>query len=138
MRPMPRSSTAVPARRLAVAAVLASALGGCATLDNGVLDDVSVITDPPGATITSSTGTLCTSPCRVSGPRRDSFTVTAAKPGFVTASATAEAKANAAAVERESRLEATPDALGRMIDLQDGTLYTHEPKVLVIKLVKAP
>ena len=114
------------------------ALGGCATLDHGVLDEVAVVTDPPGARVVSSTGTICTSPCAVSGPRQESFVVTASMPGYVTATATSFNKPDDVAIAQASKLEATPDLLGRVIDVQDGSHSTHEPKVLSIKLDKAP
>lgn len=120
---------------LAFSAVLG--LGGCATLDHGTLDDVPVVTDPPGATVTSTTGTICTSPCTVSGPRRDSFGITIAKPGFATQTVTSEAKPDDAAVAAASALEATPDALGRLIDVRDGSFYTHVPKAVRVTLVPA-
>ena len=114
--------------------VAALALAGCATLDHGTLDDVPVVTDPPGANVVASTGTTCTSPCTVSGPRRENFGITISKPGFTTQVLTSEAQPNDAAIAEASRLAATSDALGRVIDVQDGALYTHVPKAIVVKL----
>ncbi len=117
----------------AVSAVLG--LGGCATLDHGIVDDVPVVTDPPGASVSSSTGTICTSPCIVSGPRRESFVITVAKPGYVTQVVVSVAKPNDGAVAAASSTNLTPDILGRIIDVQDGTYYTHVPAAIVVKLV---
>lgn len=114
--------------------LLGLGLAGCATLEHGTLDDVSVITDPPGALVVSSTGTTCTSPCRVSGPRQDTFAITVGKPGYATQSLMSEAKPDAAAIAQASDLKPTADALGRVIDVQDGSHYTHDPKALVVKL----
>lgn len=124
-------------RMLPAALLAASCLTGCATLDHGVTDDVPVVTDPPGATVSSSTGTICTSPCTVSGPRRDSFGITVAKPGYATRTVTSEAKPNEAAIAAASRPDATADALGRAIDVQDGSYFTHVPKAVVLKLEPA-
>ncbi len=118
---------------LVVSAVLG--LGGCATLDHGTTDDVPVVSDPPGASISSSTGTICTSPCIVSGPRRESFVITVAKPGYVTQAVVAAAKPNEGAVAAASSTDLTPDILGRIVDVQDGTYYTHVPAAIVVKLV---
>lgn len=109
-------------------------LGGCATLDHGTLDEVSVVTEPPGASVVASTGDICISPCRVSGPRHDNIGVTISKPGYVTQSLTSEAKPDDAAIARASALEPSADALGRVIDVQDGSHYTHVPKALVVTL----
>ncbi len=118
----------------AVFLLVAIGLGGCATLEHGTLDDVSVVTDPPGAEVVSSSGTTCLSPCQVSGPRQDSFAITVSKPGFVTQSLSSEAKPDTAAIAEASDLKASADALGRVIDVQDGSHYTHEPKAFVVKL----
>ena len=125
------------ARMRPVALALALGLAGCATLDHGTTDDVPVVTDPPGATVSSSTGTICMSPCTVSGPRRDNFGITVVKPGYATQTVTSEAKPNEAAIAAASRLDATADALGRAIDVQDGSYFTHVPKAVVIKLEPA-
>lgn len=123
-------------RRLAAALVLAG-LGGCATLDHGVIDDVLVVTDPPGARVVASSGTICTSPCAVSGRRDEGITVTVAKSGYATTTATSNAKPDDAAIAAASKLEATPDVLGRLIDVRDGSHSTHDPKVLSLKLEPA-
>ncbi len=119
---------------MALSMLLALGIGGCATLEHGTLDDVSVVTDPPGAEVVSSTGTICTSPCRVSGPRQDSFAITVSKAGYVTQSLSSEAKPDTAAIAQASDLRASADAFGRVIDVQDGSHYTHDPKALVVKL----
>ncbi len=121
-------------RALRVLLPLALGLGGCATLDHGTLDEVAVVTDPPGASVVSSTGTICISPCAVSGLRRESFSVTISKAGYVTQTAGSEAKPDAAATAAASALTPTADALGRVIDVQDGSYYHHDPKAIVVKL----
>jgi hypothetical protein len=116
---------------------VALCLGGCATLDHGTIDDVAVVTDPPGARVVSSSGTICISPCAVSGPRLDTFSVTITKPGYVTQTASSEAKPDADAIKAASALKPTADALGRVVDVQDGSYYRHEPKAIVVKLEPA-
>lgn len=126
-----------PVRRashLALVLILPAALSGCATLEHGTQDEVPVVTDPPGATVVSTSGTICISPCVVSGPRRDTFGITISKPGFATQILNSEAKANDAAIADASRLTASADFLGRVADVQDGAYYTHDPKALVVKL----
>lgn len=126
-----------PLALIAALCFAALGLGGCATLDHGTFDDVPVVTDPPGATVTATTGTICISPCTVSGPRRESFGITIAKPGYATQSVTSEAKSDDAAIARASAPKVTADVLGRVIDVQDGTYYTHDPKAVVVKLERS-
>ena len=118
-------------------ALLAFTLGGCATLDHGTLDEVSVSTDPPGANVVASTGTMCISPCAVSGPRHDAFSMTISKPGYVTQTAVSNATPDVAATAAASALTPSADALGRVIDVQDGSYYRHDPKAIVVKLEPA-
>lgn len=92
-------------------------------------------TRAPGGSVT--TGTICTSPCAVSGGRDESITVTVTKPGYATATATSVSKPDDAAIAAASKLDATPDLLGRVIDVRDGSHFTHDPKVLSIKLEPA-
>ena len=117
---------------------MAIGLGGCATLDHGTLDEVAVVTDPPGATVVSTSGTICISPCAVSGLRRDSLAVTISKPGYVTQTASSNAAPDDAAVAAASALTPTADALGRVIDVQDGSYFHHDPKAIVVKLEPKP
>ena len=117
--------------------LVALGLGGCATLDHGTLDEVAVVTDPPGARVVSSSGTFCVSPCAVSGPRRDSFSVTISKPGYVTQTAASAAVPDDAVIAAASALTPSVDALGRVIDVQDGSYYHHMPKALIVKLEPA-
>ncbi len=121
-------------RALRVLPVLALGLGGCATLDHGTLDEVAVVTDPPGALVVASNGAVCVSPCAVSGPRREGLSVTISKPGYATQAAGSEAKPDDAAIASASALKPTADALGRVIDVQDGSYYHHDPKAIVVKL----
>ncbi len=129
----PRRGTSV--RASVLAALLG--LGGCATLENGVSDDVSVATVPEGASISSSSGTICTSPCAVSGARKEDIGITITKSGYVTQTVTATSKPGAT-LEAAQRPEWTPDALGRFIDVQNGAHFKHDPAAFVIKLDPAP
>ena len=119
-------------RRIAgVAAILV--LGGCATLEYGAEDTVAVVTDPPGASIVASTGTTCLSPCKVVGPRKDGFSITIVKPGFVTQTVGSQSTPTADAAEA-TRNEISADYLGRVIDAQNGSHNEHAPAAIVVKL----
>ncbi len=122
--------------KMAVAAV-ALALGGCATFENGVIDDVSVVTIPAGANVSSSSGTICTSPCTVSGARKEDIGITITKTGYVTQSVTAASKPGATLKAAQSTA-LTSDVFGRFIDVQDGAHFKHVPAAFVIKLDPAP
>ena len=108
--------------RTTVLAAVALALGGCATFENGV---------------SSSSGTICTSPCAVAGARKEDIGITITKTGYATQSVTAASKPGAT-LEAAQSTAWTSDALGRFIDVQDGAHFKHVPSAFVIKLDPAP
>lgn len=57
-------------------------LPSCATLTRGSSQEFIIITNPPGAYIETSHGYYCVSPCKLSLPRINKFTVTARLNGF--------------------------------------------------------
>ena len=116
---------------------IALALGGCATVEYGVIDDIPVVTVPAGASVSSTSGTICTSPCAVAGARKEDIGITITKAGYVTQSVTAASKPGAT-LEAAQSTAWTSDALGRFIDVQDGAHFKHVPSAFVIKLDPAP
>ncbi len=137
MRPDTTAPDGAASFRIMVLAAVALALGGCATFENGVIDDVPVVTIPAGASVSSSSGTICTSPCAVSGARKEDIGITITKTGYVTQYVTAASKPGAT-LERAQSPTWTTDALGRYIDVQDGAHLKHVPSAFVIKLDPEP
>jgi len=58
-------------------------LSGCATLTRGTTEPYTVISDPPGAVVTFSSGETCFTPCTVAKKRKESFNVTIEKMGYL-------------------------------------------------------
>lgn len=61
---------------------VALSLGGCATVVNGVHQDLSFASDPEGATVALSTGQTCTAPCEYSLRRGNDLRVDFRKDGY--------------------------------------------------------
>lgn len=63
---------------LRIAFVLSAALlaSGCATVTRGTTEDVQFTSEPSGATVLTTTGHTCTTPCSFKIGRRDTFTAT--------------------------------------------------------------
>ena len=116
-------------------------LGGCATLEHGGSDEVPVVTDPPGATVTTSAGTTsagpnCRSPCRVYVERKDEFTVTVSKAGFGTQGV--EVKAHLAGSDPKDASQPPDENKGAaLIDTLVGATFVHVPNPVVVKLAPA-
>jgi hypothetical protein len=69
--------------KLLVCVAAGLAVSGCATITRGTTDQVQIISDPSGADVRTSMGSTCITPCTLMVSRKDEFTVTFSKPGFV-------------------------------------------------------
>ena len=67
---------------VALAGAAAMSLAGCATVVNGVHQDLSFASDPEGAVVALSTGQSCTTPCEYSLRRGDDLRVDFHKEGY--------------------------------------------------------
>ena len=68
--------------RVFIAAVAIAALGGCATVTRGTTSQVQIVSEPTGATVRTSMGHQCTTPCTLQMSRKDEFSVVFSKEGY--------------------------------------------------------
>jgi len=81
----------IPSVTLLVSSVL---LSSCATITRGIHEKLRVESQPPGANVVLSTGEKGVTPAVfVEKRRRDNFTVTVSKPGYVSQTVMVESKA---------------------------------------------
>ncbi len=117
------------------AVVLAVGSGGCATLTRGAKETVYVVSDPPGAKATPSSGaTPCLTPCSFDVNRSEAFTVYVEKPGYDAQNV--EGKVTSTASAAATSREITADYLGRVVDSQEGADAIHVPNPVKVKLEK--
>ena len=127
--------------RLTVCGLLVLVLGGCATIEHGGSDEIPVVSDPPGATVSASSGTTsggpnCRSPCKVYVERRDDVTVSIKKAGF--AAQDVEVKAHWAGDDPKGRSPPLDENKGAfLIDNLSGASFVHAPSTVVVKLAPA-
>lgn len=113
---------------------LATALGGCATLSRGVVDEVAVISEPPGAGVTSTLGIGCAAtPCTLHVARDAVFGVTVALPGYAsrTVQVSTRLSGTGAAVATENVATA---GLGLIVDAATGAALEHVPNPVSVTL----
>ncbi len=67
---------------LALVSLVAFSLGGCATVLNGVHQDLEYKSDPDGAVVRISTGQTCETPCTFSMRRGDDLRVDFSRAGY--------------------------------------------------------
>ena len=125
------------AARVRVVAGLGSlvvGLGGCATLSRGLDDEVAVISEPPGAAVTSSAGAGCAAtPCSLTVRRDAVFTVTVSKPGY--ASRTVEVATRISGTGAALATENVATAgLGLAVDAATGGALEHVPNPVDVAL----
>lgn len=121
-------------RRLAGMATLAVGLCGCATLTRGLDDEVAVISEPPGAAVTSSVGASCAAtPCTLTVRRDAVFTVTVSKAGFAsrTVAVATRISGTGAALATENIATA---GLGLAVDAATGGALEHVPNAVDVTL----
>jgi len=96
---------------------------GCATIIRGTKQQVSVNTNPVGASIQFSNGQSCVSPCSIEAPRDASLLVTVTKNGCQTQTATMVPTLAGGGV-----------ILGGLIDYGTGAVYDLQPNPLTLTL----
>ena len=108
---------------LALVAVAAMNLAACATIVRGTDQQVSVNTDPVGATVRFSTGESCTGPCTIKAKRNQSLQINVSKSGCATQTATMVPTLAGAGV-----------ILGGLVDYGTGAVYDLQPNPLTVTL----
>src|SRR5215471_9022333 len=111
-------------------------LSSCATITRGVHEKLKVQSDPPGATVTLSTGEKGITPATfVEKRRRDTFTVTVSKPGYVSQTVTVQSKAGGTGGTAMAGNLLIGGAIGMGADAGTGAYDSLYPNPVSVKLV---
>lgn len=127
-------SIAGAARLLICAATLAST-GACATAARGTKEMYRVESTPPGASVRTSHGRSCTTPCQMELPRREKFDVTVSLEGYkpfsmrVTNEVSSEGAAGVA-----GNILFLGGIGGVVVDTASGAALDLKPNPLVVQL----
>ena len=122
--------------RCCIVAMLLLALAGCATAKRGATETFEVRSSPTGASVTSTSGWKCTTPCNVKVARRGDFVVTVRKDGYVTQTFTIKS------VPIQSKPKGLKDRvvlvetgyIGQATDWASGANLEHQPNPLEVDL----
>ncbi len=123
------------AMRFVLIAALASGLCGCATLSRGTTDEVSVISDPVGAEVTTSFGSHCSTPCSLAVARDQVFSLTIAKDGYEAQKVDVVTRLSGAGLAAATENLVTA-GLGATVDAATGATLEHIPNPVNVTLVK--
>lgn len=125
-------------RMAAGLAPVAVALGGCATLERGLDDEVAVISEPPGAAVTSSVGAGCAAtPCTLTVRRSAAFTVTVSMPGYGSRTVEVGTRLSGTGAALATENVAT-GGLGLVVDAATGGALEHVPSPVDVALTALP
>lgn len=121
--------------RIAALVVACAALTGCGTVVRGTTEDVRIIVEPEDAAVTTSLGHRCNAmPCTVKVARRDKFTVTASKQGYITESVDVGTKVSGGGAAGFAGNIVVGGVVGMGVDVATGAALDHTPNPVVIKL----
>ncbi len=121
--------------RFMVIAALMLAVGGCATLSRGTTDEVSVISDPDGAQVTTSFGSRCTTPCALAVSRDQVFSLSVQKAGYEGQKVDVVTRLSGAGLAAATENVVTA-GLGATVDAATGATLEHVPNPVNVTLVK--
>jgi hypothetical protein len=109
-------------------------LAGCASITRGTTDQVQILSEPPGANVQTSLGHACLTPCLLSIPRKDVFTVSFSKPGFhpVQFAVVKRVPPEGAAGFAGNIL--IGGVVGMVADATTGAAYDHCPNPVAVRL----
>ena len=124
--------------RAASALVIVCLLPGCATVVRGTKAKYSIVSMPPAADVALSTGQTCVTPCKLKIKRKNGFTATISKPGYVTKTETVESKVSGGGGAAAAGNLLAGGIIGGIVDGANGSLNSFYPKSLNVTLDPAP
>lgn len=122
--------------RRCLVAMLFVVLTGCATAKRGMTETFEVRSTPTGASVSSTSGWDCTTPCSVKVARRGDFVVTVRKEGYVTETFTVKSVpigGDKRGLGERVVLGETA-AIGKVTDWASGANREHQPNPLEVEL----
>ena len=129
-------------RRIAQALALtglAVTLPACATITRGTTQQFTIESSPPNALATTSNGFRCEStPCTLRMPRKDGFTVTVSKDGYVPATRTVTSSVSGGGGTAMAGNILVGGLIGMGVDATSGAMNDLSPNPLVVTLEPEP
>ena len=114
---------------------LAGLLTGCGTVVRGTTEDVVIDVQPVDATVTTTLNHRCTAmPCVVKVNRKEKFTVTASREGYVPQSVFVDTKVSGKGAAGFAGNIVAGGVIGMGVDVATGATLDHTPNPVVIRL----
>lgn len=114
------------------------ALSGCATITRGTTDQVQIVSEPSGADVRSSMGPTCITPCTLQVSRKDEFTVSVSKPGFIEETVAVKTQVAGSGAAGFAGNVLIGGIIGMGADAYTGATLEHVPNPVRVTLKEAP
>jgi uncharacterized protein YceK len=115
---------------LLLTAVLATSLGGCATVVNGTHTSYQTETRPQSATVKFSNGQSCTTPCKLEFRRKDHLRADISLPGYKPTYVLIQSKLGGATFGNIL----AGGIVGGVVDASNGASNRLSPSPLIVRL----
>jgi hypothetical protein len=109
----------------------------CATITRGPHDKLYVQSEPSGAEAKLSSGEKAITPAKFVKNRRESFSVTVSKPGYISQTVRVESKVSATGGTAMAGNIVAGGLVGMAVDAGTGALYSLYPNPVVVQLAPA-
>ncbi len=114
---------------------LSVSLPACATITRGTTQQFTIESSPPGALATTSNGFRCEStPCTLRMPRKDAFTVTISREGYVTETRSVTSGVSGGGGTAMAGNILVGGLIGMGVDATSGAMNDLTPNPLVVTL----
>lgn len=121
---------------MAAAMLIAVGLGACGSITRGTMEKMAFLTEPPGATMTTTKGYACpATPCSLEVERSDEFDVTFVKPGFRPETVPVRTKVVGAGAAGMAGNVLAGGVIGIGVDAYTGAAFDHTPNPVSVSLV---
>lgn len=122
--------------RISVAVAIAVSVSACGSIVRGTSEQVAFVTEPPGATMVSTTKYACpATPCSLVVDRTDEFDVTFAKPGYQPQTVPVRTAVVGAGAAGMAGNIVAGGLIGIGVDTATGAALDHTPNPVVARLV---
>ena len=108
----------------------------CASVTRNSHESFEILSDPSGATVRSSTGWTCITPCKIEIKRRTAFALDIEKEGYQAIRMMVRAEIDSAGRTGLAGNIIFGGLIGAAIDSGSGAMYSHPVNPLVIQLEK--
>lgn len=118
------------------AVLIAVSVGACGSITRGTTEKMAFLSEPSGATMTTTRGYACpATPCSLEVERSDEFDVTFAKPGFQPAIVPVRTKVVGAGAAGMAGNVLAGGVIGIGVDAYTGAALDHTPNPVSVSLV---